>query len=177
MRLQRIKILLAGLALAASGQAHEGLWSLGCKAQGAYDGEPGNDYFIGPEIGYSNYYLGAHRLHLKFSYLTSRLEQVFRPNILRQDYFLFTPSWHFRRSRLFDPVVLADLGYYRYDVESEIFASLDNDSWIVAPQVGANFNFSQGQWGLFYHFGYHLILAKSTMVYPGVFGLDLWMLL
>ena len=170
-------MLLAGLGLAASCHGTEGLWSLGFKTQGSVDFEPGNDYFIGPEFGYSHYKLASHRLHLKFSYLTSRLEQAFRTNILRQDFFLFSPAWHFRRNHLFDPVVQADLGYSRYDVESPIFADLDNDAWLAALQAGLNLNFSHGVWGLHYHVGYNLLIPESSVLYPGLFGLDLWMML
>lgn len=166
--------VLAAVSLAGAG---EGLWSVGMRAQGYYDFEPGQDWVVGPELGYSNYNLAAHRLQLKAAYLTSRLEQVFRPNILRQDYFLFSPVWHFSRNGFFDPTVQADLGYTRYDVENAIFEDLDNDSWIAALQVGFALNLAQGRYGLFYHFGYNLITPESSLVYPGVFGLGLWMMI
>jgi hypothetical protein len=170
-----ICLILAGLSFPA--RADEGLWSIGTRAQGFYDFEPGQDWFLGLEIGYSNYSMASHRLQLKAAYLTSRLEQVFRPNILKQDYFLFSPAWHFSRNGFFDPIVQMDLGYTRFDLESEIFKGLDNDSWIAAAQVGFALNLAQGEYGLYYHFGYNFITPESSMVYPGVFGLGLWIML
>ena len=131
----------------------------------------------GPEIGYSNYDVGAHRLQLRAAYLTSRLEQVFRPNILKQDYFLFSPTWHFNRNGFFDPIVQADMGYTRFDLESDIFSDLDNDSWLASLQVGFALNLAQGEYGLYYHLGYNFITPESSNVYPGVFGLGLWVML
>ena len=165
------------LASAPSLRAGEGLWSLGLRSQGTVDFEPGQDWFWGPEIGYSDYNLFAHRLQLKAAYLTSRLEQVFRPNILRQDYFLFSPVWHFGRNSFFDPIVQADLGYWRYEIENEIFADLDNDSWVASLQIGLALNLFQGEYGLFYHFGYQFITPESGLLYPGVFGIGMWKML
>jgi hypothetical protein len=155
----------------------EGLWSVGVRSEGFIDLEPGQDWVIGPEIGYSDFNLAAHRLQFKAAYLTSRLEQSFRQNLLRQDYFLLSPVWHFGRNRLFDPTVQLDLGYWRYDVESDLFRDLDNDSWVAAAQVGFALNLFQGEFGLFYHLGYNFITPDSGLIYPGVFGLGFWVML
>jgi hypothetical protein len=169
---------LVFLLLALAPRAQEGMWSAGWRAQGTIDFAPGQDWFTGPEFGYSNYHLAGHSLQLKFSYLTDRLEQVFRPNIIRQDYYLFTPQWHFRRSRFFDPVVQLDLGYSHYDIENEaLFGDLENNTWIAAAQAGLALNLAQGRYGLFYHFGYNFITPQSSLVFPGVFGMGFWVML
>jgi hypothetical protein len=162
----------------AVSSAQEGLWSVGSRVEGTVDFEPGNDFLLGPEIGYSNFNLGGHRLQLKGAYLTTRLEQFFRPNIIKQDYFLFSPVWHFRRNAFFDPNIQMDLGYMRYDVENErIFGSLDNDSYIAAIQAGFSVNLAEGEYGIFYHVGYNLITPDSGLVFPGVFGFGFWVML
>lgn len=170
-------LLAAVMVFCLPAAAGEGLWNIGVRTQGFYDFEPGQDLFHGPEIGYSNFYMGGHRLQLKFAYMTSRLEQVFRENILRQDYFLFSPVWHFRRNRFFDPTLQADLGYWRYDVEYKEFKVLDNDSWAASVQAGFCLNLYQGEYGLFYQFGYEFITPDSGMILPGVFGVGFWVLL
>jgi hypothetical protein len=165
--------VLLGAASKTSG--NEGSWSAGLRMQGVVDFEPGQDLFEGPEIGYfPGYRRFDHRLQLRAAYLTSRLEQAFRPNILRQDYFLFTPAWHFRRLAVFDPTVQADLGYWRYDVESDLFKDLDNSSWVASLQAGFVLNLFQGRYAVYYHFGYNLITPDSGLLYPGVFGVGLW---
>lgn len=171
--------LVLGSALAPrSAGAGEGMWSLGFRTQGTVDFKPGNDYFLGPELAYSNFHLAGHRFQIKGAYLTSRLEQAFRDNILKYDLFLLTPLWHFRRNAWFDPTLQADFGYARFDVENEeIFGDLDNDTWIAAVQPGLNFNFAQGRFGVHWHFGYNFIAPEGHLIYPGVFGLELWWML
>jgi hypothetical protein len=161
-------------AFAPAPRAGEGLWSLGLRAQGYIDLEPGQDFVEGPEIGYSDYNLFTHRLQLKAAYLTSRAEWLFRPNIYRQDYFLFSPVWHFRRTAVFDPTFQADLGYWRYDTEG---FDLPNDSWIASAQLGLVVNLFQGEYGLFYHCGYHFIVPETGPVFPLVFGIGFWKML
>lgn len=162
--------------LVAAANAQEGLWSLGLRTNGTIDFLPGNDYFMGVEIGYSNFNLGAHKLEFKCAYLTSRLEQVFRRNVKKQDYYLFSPLWHFRRNNLFDPILKADLGYTRFDIENEkIFRDLDHDSWVAALNVGLNLNLGQGETGLYYQVGYNLI--QTSTLYPVVFGIGIWTML
>lgn len=165
------------LAAAAPSHAGEGLWSIGYRSQGFIDLEPGQDWLIGPEIGYSNFNLASHRLQFKAAYLTSRLEQVFRPNITRQDYFLFSPTWHFGRNSFFDPILEADVGYRRYDVENSIFRDLDNSAWVAAAQVGFALNLFQGEAGMFYHLGYNFVTPVSGLTYPGVFAIGFWIML
>jgi hypothetical protein len=177
IRTALVGILVAVMGFCRPACAGEGLWSLGLRTQGFFDFEPGQDLFHGPEIGYSNYHLAGHRLQLKFAYLTSRLEQVFRENILRQDYYLFTPVWHFRRNRFFDPTVQADLGYWHYDLESEIFKDLDNDSWTASVQAGFALNLYQGEYGFSYQFGYEFITPDSGLIFPGMFGVGFWVML
>jgi hypothetical protein len=162
----------------SAGFSQEGIWSLGFRTQGYWDLEPGNDYILGPEIGYSNYNLAAHKLQFRFAYLTSRLEHAFRENVLKDDYYLFSPIWHFRRNDLFDPTIHVDLGYMSYDVENEkIFGDLDNESWIASLNFGLGLNLSGGEWGFNYQIGYNLITPESGHVYPAVFGIGFWKML
>lgn len=158
--------------------AGEGMWGVNLRTQGAVDFRPGNDYFIGPEIAYSNYHVAGHKLQLKAGYLTTRLEQTFRENILKYDLFLLTPIWHFRRNSFFDPTLQVDLGYAQYDVENEtLFGDLDNETWVVSFQPGINLNLASGRYGVHYHVGYNFITPQGHLLLPGVFGLNLWMML
>jgi hypothetical protein len=165
---------VAVLASASGAMAQEGMWSLGLRTQGILDLEPGQDFVEGPEIGYSDFNLFTHRLQLKAAYLTSRGEGLFRPNIYRQDYFLFSPVWHFRRTAIFDPTFQLDMGYWRYDTEG---FDLPNDSWLASAQLGLVLNLFQGEYGLFYHCGYNFIVPDSGLVFPLVFGFGFWKML
>lgn len=170
---------LLGLGLThRNAEASEGMWSINLRTQGTVDFKPGNDYFLGPEVAYSNYHLAGHRFQIRGAYLTSRLEAVFRPNIIQYDLFLLSPTWHFRRNAFFDPTLQADLGYARFDVENEaLFGYMDNDTWISALQPGLNLNLGQGRYGLHWHFGYNFNTPEGHLIFPGVFGLELWWML
>jgi hypothetical protein len=170
-------ITFAVLLSAASKTSGDGLWSAGLRMQGVVDFEPGQDLFEGPEIGYSDYNWLKHDLQLRAAYLTNRVESAFRLGVPRQDYFLFSPVWHFRRKAIFDPTVQADLGYWRYDVESEIFKDLKNSSWVASLQVGFALNLFHSEYALYYHFGYNFITPDSGLLYPVGFGIGIWKLL
>jgi hypothetical protein len=169
--------LALGIGLSVA-SAQEGLWSLELRGQGYVDFEPGNDILLGPELAYSNFNLGSHRLQLRGAYLTSRWESALGQNVINQDYFLFSPLWHFRRNAIFDPTMHVDLGYMRFDRESEkIFASIDNDSYIVMPSLGLNINLGGGAYGFSWHLGYHVIDPESSHIYPLESGLGIWWML
>lgn len=170
--------LILWLAALAPVSAWEGLWSAHLRTQGTVDFKPGNDYFTGPEIGYSNFGLAGHSLQLRAAWLTTRVEHIFRPNILKYDMFLLSPTWHFRRTALFDPTVQVDVGYARYDVEyEEIFGDLDNTTWLASLQPGLNLNLAKGGYGFHYQVGYNFITPEGHLFYPLIFGLNFWMLL
>lgn len=170
--------LVSGLAFARPAAAGDGIWSLGLRTQGAMDFKPGQDLFSGPEVSFSHFGLLNHSLQIKAAYLTSRLEQAFRENILKYDFYLLSPTWHFRRNSLFDPTVQMDLGYGRFDVENEaIFGDLDNDTWVAAFQPGLNLNFARGRWGFHYSVGYNFIAPEGHLLTPGTYGLNVWMVL
>ena len=167
-----LTMFLALVAALAPVSAGESLWSLQSRTQGTVDFKPGNDYFTGPEIGYSNYALAGHSLQLRAAWLTTRMEQVFRPNILKYDLFQFSPTWHFRRNALFDPTFQADAGYIRYDIENEkIFHVLKNTAWLLSVQPGLNLNLGKGRYGLHYQVGYNLFTPAMQLRVPGRFRL------
>jgi hypothetical protein len=172
-----IGLALSGICPMAQAWDAEGLWSFGFRSQGFYNLSPGNDYFIGPEIGYSNFNLAAHRLQFKASYMTSRLEKVFREDTPQQDYFLLSPVWHVSRNGFFDPTLQADLGYARFDPGSRKAGNMDKDAWIAALQAGLALNLFQGEYGLFAHFGFDFAAPIRDEDYPGVFGVGLWKML
>jgi hypothetical protein len=135
------------------------------QARGFVDLEPGNDYVSGIDAGWSPAGWLRHRLELRAAYLTSRPEAAYR-NVLRQDWFLFSPVWHFRARRLFDPTLQLDFGYQRYDVENEaIFGDLENSTGLRALQAGFQLNFSP-RWAFRYSFGYQQTGTASSVVFP-----------
>jgi hypothetical protein len=152
--------------------AREGMWSLSLRSLGSIDFKPGNDWFFGPQVGYSNYHLGAHGLEVKAGYFTTRMEAAYR-NTLKYDLFLLSPTWHFRRNAFFDPTLQVDLGYARFDTEFAPFEGLDNDTWQVSLQPGLSLNLFGGIYNVHYHLGYNFITPTGHLFLPAVFGIGL----
>ena len=165
----RLKLREIGLGLAltvAVVPAQESVWSLGLRTQGYVDFEPGNDYMSGFDVGFSHRQLFSHRMELQAEYLTSRIEAAFR-EILREDWLLFSPVWHFRRDRFFDPTLQLDMGYWRYDIENEaIFGKLDNDSWVYGGKAGFRLNFFRSRYNFHYAIGYQAATSESNKIFP-----------
>jgi hypothetical protein len=165
--------LAALLWSAPAAQPAAGSWSAGLQTRGFVDFEPGNDYVTGFDAGYSPdrvFGIGfGRRLELRAAYLTSRAEAAYR-NVLKQDWFLFSPVWHFRRQRLFDPTLQLDFGWQRYDIENEaIFGDLENSAVIKGLQIG--FQLNHKRYALRYAFGYQTASTASSVVYPLPFTL------
>ncbi len=148
----------------------EGLFWAGLRAQGFVDFEPGNDWMNGVELGYSNYNILRHQLEFQGAYLTSRPEAAFR-NVLKSDWYLFSPLWHFRRKEWFDPTFQVDMGYFHYDYESELFKDLQNTTWTLGCKTGVAFNFGGGRYALRYAVGYQFASEASSLIYPIPFSL------
>jgi len=153
--------------------AQDVVWSVGVNTQDIVDFEPGHDWMWGPEIGFSHQQIFSHRLEFQTQYLTSRLEAAYR-NILREDWFVFSPIWHFRRDRLFNPTLQADFGYNRYDTEFDWARSLDNSTWFYGAKAGLRLNFFESRYNLHFAFGYQQALSESNVVYalPFSFGIS-----
>lgn len=162
----------AGVAAAEAGSP----WSAGLQSRGFVDFEPGNDFAHGVQAGYAPADLfgwnARGRLELRAAYLTTRLEASYR-NVLRHDWFLASPVWHFRPGRRFDPTVQLDLGWQRYDVENEaIFGDLENSGTVRGLQIGFQYNIAR-RYALRYAFGYQTTTTASSAVYPLPFTLGL----
>ncbi len=188
--------IFLGVPAAAQTFLDEGLWDVGAQVQGFVDGEPGNDYLTGVDVGYSNYDLYEHQLELRFAYLTSRPEAYIQSHkfsgsfpywtskgdpdfggVVRQDWFLLSPTWHFRRRDFFDPTVELDAAFQRYDTEFQDLAPLQNTTFVFGARVGLCLNFAAGRYTLHYTFGYQVPTSSSSIVYPLPFSLGLTMLL
>jgi len=159
-------VLLPGSRWADAG---EGLMAWSFRVQGTVDMRPGNDYFAGPSLYYSNYNVFNHKLQLGASFLTNRPEAAWRRGVPVQDWYLLTPLWHWKRNGFFDPTFQMDMGWTWFDDEG---LGLDNTAFIVAPSLGVNFNINQGRYGLHTCLGYQAI--TSSLVNPGLALVEIW---
>lgn len=103
---------------------------------------------------------------LTLSYSTTRLAAA-TGNELVKDRIVLAAGWYFRPLKRLDPYVELQMGYARFNRESEaIFALLDNDAPLISLLVGLETRWLKQRLGVFVDMGAS-ILSSST-VYPFV---------
>jgi len=80
------------------------------------------------------------RIHLGFSYVTSRLGTAFHSNALKQDNYLGTLQFNFRRKKILSPIVKLNTGYFYVDLENPIFSDLPHTSALLSIEGGILIN-------------------------------------
>jgi hypothetical protein len=96
-----------------------------------------NLYFEnGLTLDYSCHKLWDKRIHLGFSYVTSRWGTAFHSNALKQDNYLATLQFNFRHEKRVVPIVRVNAGYFYVNLENPIFSDL--------PHTSALFSFESG---------------------------------
>ncbi|MDB5132067.1 MAG: hypothetical protein JWR02_1816 [Mucilaginibacter sp.] len=93
----------------------------------------------GIAISYSDKGLLADRLYFGASYATSRLGTAFHSNAIKQDNYLVSAAWYFRRDRVVRPFVRANGGYFSADYGEKIFEVLPRSSALLSSDVGISF--------------------------------------
>ncbi|MDP9047020.1 MAG: hypothetical protein M3N14_02715 [Bacteroidota bacterium] len=93
----------------------------------------------GVAVSYSDKGLLADRLYFGASYATTRLGTAFHSNAIKQDNYLVSAAWYFRRNRVIRPFVRANGGYFSADYGSKIFDVLPRSSALLSSDVGISF--------------------------------------
>jgi hypothetical protein len=92
-------------------------------------------YENGISLQYSADELASQRLYLGLSYVTSRLGTAMGSNAISQDNFLFSTSFFFRPSRFIRPMVRANIGYFRAELD-DLFEDLPQNSLLLSSEAG-----------------------------------------
>ena len=126
------------------------------------------------------------QFYLGFDYLTSRLGSAISSNALKQDNFIASFGWHFRKDKAFRIITKLNLGLFKADLEEEIFSELPSSTTLISPEIalsyqlkslpiiinlGSGFNaniFDGGkspgtQQPLYYHLSFYYSLTKETI--------------
>jgi hypothetical protein len=103
------------------------------------------------------------------SYTTSRLGALAGRNVLKKDNVLLSASWHFRPERMIDPHAGIDIGFTRFDRESDdLFALLENRAPMFNLRVGIASALLGGRLRAAVDGG--IALAQSSTVFPLFIG-------
>ncbi len=88
----------------------------------------------------ADFLLNRH-LHVKLSYITSRLGSALGSNAIKQDSYLLGLDWRFRAQHPFQLFAGITTGYFMANYEESIFNSLPSKSIMVAPEFGVVYKF------------------------------------
>jgi len=94
----------------------------------------------GITLNYSSNKLWDKRIHLGLSYVTSRLGTAFHSNALKQDNYLASLQFNFRRAKIASPIVKLNAGYFYVDLENPIFSDLPHTSALLSVESGIEMN-------------------------------------
>jgi hypothetical protein len=94
----------------------------------------------GIAISYSAKSLLNDKLYFGFSYVTSRLGTAFNSNAIRQDNFLVSAAWYFRRGHVIRPLIRLNTGYFAADYGNPIFDVLPQKSLLLSSDIGLCFD-------------------------------------
>jgi len=90
-------------------------------------------------VSYSDKDLLIDKLYFGASYATSRLGTAFNSNAIKQDNFLVSAGWYFRRDHVIRPFVRVNGGYFSSDYGEKIFDVLPRSSPLLSSDVGISF--------------------------------------
>jgi hypothetical protein len=119
----------------------------------------------GISVSYSDKNLKPDRLYFGFTYVTSRLGSAFNSNAIKQDNFLVSAGWYFKRDHTIRPFVRANVGYFASDYP-ELFSVLPHTSLLFSTDAGLSVQ-THLPLKLSASLGYNLISGKGNNNTPG----------
>ena len=111
---------------------------------------------------YSFKNLKPNQLFFGFDYVTTRLGSAIRSNAMKQDNYLLSSSWAFRKDKALHPVARINMGWFYADYEEEIFSSLSNTAFLFSPEFLLNYEFSKLPISLNIGAGYYVGFTPET---------------
>lgn len=93
----------------------------------------------GIAVSYSNRRLKPGRFYFGFSYVTSRLGTAISSHAIKQDNYLLSAGWYFRRHHIIRPFGRLNIGYFSANYGHKIFDFLPRKSLLLSTDVGICF--------------------------------------
>ena len=93
-------------------------------------------------IDFTSPKIANNRIHLSFSYVTTRLGSAMGTNAIKQDNFLFNLGYYFRHQKRLQPFIRANMGYFHADYESDIFDDISNTAVLLSLDTGVSYEFN-----------------------------------
>ena len=135
MRINKQLLFLFLLFYVSSANAQSSILDVGVRLQQTVNLY--NENGIG--VSYSNIHLKPDRLYFGFSYTTSRLGTALHSNAIRQDNFLVSAAWYFRKHHIIRPLARLNTGYFSADYGDKMFKVLPQKSLLLSADIGICF--------------------------------------
>jgi len=128
--------------------------------------EIGLYYENGFTLNYSYKNLMPDKLYFGLTYVSSRFGTAINSNAIKQDNFLFSPAYYFRKNHLIRPFVRVDVGYFDADYGSKIFDVLPSKTLLLSSDLGVSVQ-THCPLKLSASLGYNFITSNGTNNVPG----------
>ena len=93
----------------------------------------------GIAVNYSCKRLKNDKLYFGFSYVTSRLGTALNSNAIKQDNYLVSAAWYFRRKPIIRPFGRLNTGYFSASYGDKMFDVLPRKSLLLSTDIGICF--------------------------------------
>ena len=96
------------------------------------------------------------QFYIGFDLLSSRIGSAFNSNALKQESYIFSAAWYFRKDKPLRIVTELNVGFFHADLEEEIFDELPNTAFLLSPEVGLSYAFQQTPININFGTGYNV---------------------
>lgn len=95
----------------------------------------------GVGLDYTSDFLLHKKVHLKLSYVTSRLGNALTGNAVKQDNYILGVDWRFRHEKDFQVFAGLNTGFFHADMETTQFSILPHNSLLFSLETGISYRF------------------------------------
>jgi hypothetical protein len=126
---------------------------------------------------YTNSQLHSNQIHIGFNYYTSRWGTAWHSNAIKQDNYLIYGAFHFRKEKVWQPLLKLNTGYFVSDMEYAIFEVLPHQSALLSLEGGLCVKPTQHPLKINASIGYNFITGNGVSgpgtLYPLFYQLTL----
>lgn len=115
----------------------------------------------GVSADYTADFLLHKHVHLKLSYVTSRLGTALATNAIRQDNYILGADWRFMPDKPFQIFTGLNTGFFHADMENSVFNVLPHNSLLLSVEAGLSYKFKK-PFGVNLSAGYNVISGDGV---------------
>lgn len=101
------------------------------------------------------------RFYIGFDFISSRLGSALGNNALKQDRYIFSASWLFRKNKAFQIYSRLNTGYFYADLEYDFFDDLPNTAFLLSPELGLSYSFKEYPIAVNFGSGFNVTLVDE----------------